>query len=445
MDFFEKEKPDNISSGTPLADRMRPTKLNELVGQEELLSPGSPLYTSIEKDRIGSMIFWGPPGCGKTTIAKIIAQHTGMKFLSYSAVTSGIKELKEVIQAAKKRKQFSGERTILFIDEIHRFNKAQQDAFLPYVESGDIILIGATTENPSFEVNAALLSRCRVYVLHKLSDNNIRDLIDRALKGDEKGLGKIEISIQEDALATIVTLADGDARKAFNLLEFCGENGEPDDSGRVMIDKGLVERASQRSILYDKAGEEHFNLISAMHKSMRGSDPDAAIYYLTRMLKGGEDPLYIARRLVRFAVEDVGLADPQAIRMAVAAKETYHFLGSPEGELALIEAAIYLATAPKSNSAYAAYKKVQDEIDTSGTLPVPLFIRNAPTRLMEGIGYGKGYEYDHDSEERYIHQEYFPDELKNKKFYDPGKFGYEAEIRKRLEWWKKQRLREKNK
>ncbi|MBD3169400.1 MAG: AAA family ATPase, partial [candidate division Zixibacteria bacterium] len=385
----------------------------------------------------GSMIFWGPPGSGKTTIARIIANRTGMTFLSYSAVVSGIKEIKEVISAAKKRRKFSGERTILFVDEIHRFNKAQQDAFLPYIESGDIILIGATTENPSFEVNAALLSRCRVYILKKLSGAQIKRLIERALADREKGLGNKKITLEDSALEMIVNIADGDARKAYNMLEFCAETGKMDDSGAVGIDRELVEKAAQRSILYDKSGEEHFNLISALHKSMRGSDPDAAVYYLTRMLKGGDDPMYLARRLVRFAAEDVGLADPNALQVAIAGKETYHFLGSPEGELALVEVAVYLATAPKSNSLYSAYKKAQRTVDDTGALPVPLFIRNAPTALMESIGYGKDYRYDHDSEEHYIPQDYLPEEIKDKRLYKPGKFGYEREIKKRLEWWAK--------
>ena len=437
MELFDEEKPKHENVSTPLADRMRPTDLPELVGQEELLSPATPLYSAIENDRIGSMIFWGPPGSGKTTIARIIANRTGMAFMSYSAAISGIKEIKEVITGARKRKSFSGERTILFIDEIHRFNKLQQDAFLPYVEKGDIILIGATTENPSFEVNAALLSRCRVYILNKLSDENIRTLIKRALEDKANGLGDFAITLKDDALDMIITLSDGDARKAYNLLEFCAENSKASSDGTILINKTLVEKAAQRSILYDKSGEEHFNLISALHKSMRGSDPDAAVYYVARMLKGGEDPLYIARRLVRFAVEDIGLADPHALQIAIAGKEIYHFLGSPEGELALIEVAIYLAAAPKSNSVYTAFKNAQDEIDSSGALPAPFFIRNAPTSLMRAIGYGKDYHYDHNNNDHYIPQEYLPDGINSKKFYYPGKFGYEKEIRKRHEWWMK--------
>ncbi|PJA30455.1 MAG: AAA family ATPase [candidate division Zixibacteria bacterium CG_4_9_14_3_um_filter_46_8] len=436
MNLFEDSQGSSIIADSPLADRMRPITLEELIGQEELLSPEAPLYAAIENDRIGSMIFWGPPGCGKTTIARIIANRTGMIFLSYSAVTSGIKELKDVIAMARKRKKHSGERTILFIDEIHRFNKSQQDAFLPSVETGDIILIGATTENPSFEVVAALLSRCRVYVLKKLSNDNIKALINRALEDEVKGLGKRSLIIDHETCDMIATIADGDARQAYNLLEFCADNGQASPDGVIIIDRILVEQASQRAILYDKGGEEHYNLISALHKSMRGSDPDASVYYLTRMLKGGEDPLYIARRLVRFAVEDVGLADPQAMQVAVAAKETYHFLGSPEGELALVEAAIYLATALKSNSVYAAYKETQKEIDDSGALPVPLFIRNAPTALMKGLGYGEGYQYDHDSKEHFIPQEYLPEKIQARKFYVPGNFGFEKEIQKRLDWWK---------
>jgi putative ATPase len=437
MSLFEEPKKDFDNTSVPLADRMRPVNLEELVGQEQLLSPGSPLYSAIENDRIGSMIFWGPPGSGKTTIAKIIANRTGMAFLSYSAVVSGIKEIKEVIAAAKKRLNFSGERTILFVDEIHRFNKAQQDAFLPYVEHGDIILIGATTENPSFEVIAALLSRCRVYILNRLSDDNIHTLIRRALADADRGLGHLKISIDDRAVAAITAIADGDARKAYNLLEFCAMNGRRSEDGTVTIDKELVEISAQRSILYDKSGEEHFNLISALHKSMRGSDPDAAVYYLTRMLKGGEDPLYIARRMVRFAVEDVGLADPTALQVAIAGKEAYHFLGSPEGELALVHVAVYLATAPKSNSLYAAYGRASKKIEETGALPVPLVIRNAPTNLMKTIGYGRDYRYDHDSEEHYIPQDYLPPEIVGTRFYDPGKFGYEKEIRKRLDWWAK--------
>ncbi len=441
MDLFSNPKQTNNKDSVPLAERMRPTDLEDLVGQEDLLSEESPLYLSIANDRLGSMIFWGPPGSGKTTIAKIIANRTGMSFLYYSAVTSGIKELKGVISASRKKNRFSGERTILFIDEIHRFNKAQQDAFLPSVESGDIILIGATTENPSFEITSALLSRCRVYVLNKLSPDNIKSLIRRALTDSEKGLGNKKITLEDNALNMIITIADGDARRAYNLLEFCAENPPAKEDGKIIITSQLVQKASQKAILYDKSGEEHYNLISALHKSLRGSDPNAAIYYLIRMLKGGEDPMYIARRLIRFAVEDIGLADPTALRIAVSAKEVYHFLGSPEGELALVEAAVYLATAPKSNTVYLAYTTAIAEIDSSGALPVPLFIRNAPTKLMESIGYGKGYAYDHNNNEHYIPQEYLPKKIKDKKFYQPGKFGYEREIRKRLDWWGKLKLK----
>lgn len=439
MTLFDKVKTgsDKNTSGAPLADRMRPRTLDEFVGQKHLVGKGKVLRELIENDRLNSIIFWGPPGSGKTTLAKIIARKTKSRFISFSAVTSGIKQIKEIMKIASFNQSEHGTRTILFIDEIHRFNKAQQDAFLPYVEHGDIILIGATTENPSFEVIAALLSRCRVYILNRLSDNNIHTLIRRALGDARRGLGHMKISIDDRAVDAITAIADGDARKAYNLLEFCAMNGRRLEDGTVTVDKELVEISAQRSILYDKSGEEHFNLISALHKSMRGSDPDAAVYYLTRMLRGGEDPLYIARRLVRFAVEDVGLADPTALQVAIAGKEAYHFLGSPEGELALVHVAVYLATAPKSNSIYAAYGKAVGKIEETGALPVPLVIRNAPTNLMKMIGYGRDYRYDHDSEEHYIPQDYLPPEIAGTRFYDPGKFGYEKEIRKRLDWWAK--------
>jgi len=442
VDLFEKEK--KKAAGTPLADRMRPRNFEEFVGQDHILGPGKPLRAAIETDQVGSTIFWGPPGSGKTTVAYLIAAHSKAHFASYSAVTSGVKEIKEVVAAAHIRRSQRGQKTILLIDEIHRFNKAQQDAFLPHVEKGTIVLIGATTENPSFEVVAPLLSRCRVYALERLTEAQMEQILERALSDEERGLGKQEIRFEEGVLSTISHLSDGDGRVALSLLEFCVDTISPDAKGTKSITIKDVEEAVQKKFLvYDKAGEEHYNLISALHKSLRDSDPDGALYWLARMLSAGEDPLYLARRMIRFASEDIGNADPQALQVAVAAKDSYHFLGSPEGELALAQAAVYLATAPKSNAVYAAFSEATKDAREYGSLPVPFHIRNAPTAHMKAWGYGKDYKYAHDSPDAQVEQEHLPDKLKGRKYYRPHERGFEREIKKRLEYW--QRLKTKTK
>ena len=424
----------------PLADRFRPATLDEFVGQEHIVGDGAYLREAIKKDEISSIILWGPPGSGKTTLARIISNHTNADFVSFSAVVSGIKDIREVVARAKTR---SG-KTILFVDEIHRFNKAQQDAFLPYIEDGTIILIGATTENPSFEVISPLLSRSRVLVLNPLTDEQIRIIIKGALKNTERGLGNVAAGIEDEALDALVTFSGGDARRALNTLEQASILMKSDGDDANIITVTDIEKAAQRRMLrYDRAGEEHFNIISAIHKSMRGSDPDAALYWFCRMLEGGEDPLYIARRVVRFASEDVGNADPQALQVAIAAAESYRFLGSPEGELAIAQAVVYCATAPKSNSMYTAYSYARKDARKYGELPVPLHIRNAPTRLMKDIGYGAGYEYDHDSEDHYSGQEHLPDELQGRRYYVPSRFGFEKKITERLKWWaEKKRMKD---
>ncbi len=415
----------------PLADRIRPSTLGDFVGQEKILGPGTPFRKAIEEDRVGSIILWGPPGTGKTTIARLIAKNSKARFVPFSAVTSGIRDIKNIIAEAKA---YGQDGMILFIDEIHRFNKAQQDAFLPHVEKGTIKLIGATTENPSFEVIGALLSRCRVYMLEPLSPDNLITILNRATTDKENGLGDLELSITEDALHQIIQLSGGDARQCLNLLEFCAETVS--ESGKKEIDMALVTEASQRkTLLYDKSGEEHFNLISALHKSMRASDVDASLYWLARMLDAGEDPRYIVRRVIRFAVEDVGLADPRAIQLALAAKDTYLFLGSPEGELAIVQAVIYLALAPKSNSAYMALKKTQDTVKDKPAYQVPMQIRNAPTSYMKAWGYGQGYRYAHDFEDAFAYMECLPDELIGSRFYFPTDRGMEAKLKEKLEWW----------
>jgi putative ATPase len=392
----------------PLADRMRPKTFDDVVGQPDLSSKGSVLRTLIEAGEVPSMIFWGPPGCGKTTLAKLIAGVAGMEFIELSAVTSGLTEVRQVLREAEARLDFQAKRTILFIDEIHRFNKSQQDAFLPWVENGTIILIGATTENPSFEVNAALLSRCRVFVLQKLSSDDIRGVIERALKDRERGLGAKKLSIPEEVMGELITVADGDARVALNALELTAK------AGNVTLES--LRAALQRThILYDKTGEEHYNVISALHKSMRGSDPDAALYWLGRMLEGGDEPLYIARRLIRFASEDIGLADPQALVQAVAAYQACHFIGMPECNVILAQCVAYLAKAPKSNALYVAYASVREDIQRLPNEPVPLHIRNAPTKLMKDLDYGKGYKYNPDFDGP-VDQDYLPDRLKGKKY-----------------------------
>ncbi len=424
----------------PLADRMRPTTLDEFIGQEEILGPDSPLRRLLAQGKLRSMIFWGPPGCGKTTLALILARICESEFVSLSAVTASIREVREVMERARINRNRYGRRTLLFIDEIHRFNKAQQDAFLPFVEDGSIILIGATTENPSFSVIAPLLSRCEVIVLKRLSETHLCEILQRAVHDPDRGLGRQPVEVSSELLTKIAQLSDGDARRALNLLELCVEITTPDEQGRLILTNETLSQAlRRRHLVYDKEGEEHYNLISALHKAMRGSDPQAALYWAQRMLTSGEDPLYLARRMIRFASEDVGNADPQALVLALAAREAYEVLGSPEGELALLQCVVYLATAPKSNALYVAQARVQAEIEQSGSLPVPLHLRNAPTKLMRELGYGRDYVYDHDAPGRFAAQEFFPPEVKTRVFYQPGAFGFEREIAKRMAWWEKLR------
>jgi putative ATPase len=412
----------------PLAERMRPRSLDEFLGQEHLLGPGKPLRVQIERDDASSMIFWGPPGVGKTTLAKIIAETTKATFIEFSAVLAGIKEIKQVMADAEKAASW-GTRTILFIDEIHRFNRAQQDAFLPWVERGSIRLIGATTENPSFEINSALLSRCRVYTLHALSDTQIVSLLERALTDPNRGLGAQQLTAGEGALDLLASYASGDARNALNALEVAAKLA----ADRTITREVATEALQQRVLLYDKQGEEHYNLISALHKSIRNSDPDASMYWLGRMLKAGEDPLYVARRLVRMAVEDVGLASPEALHITLAARDTVDFLGSPEGDLALAEAAVYLALAPKSNALYTGYGAVLSDIENTRQEPVPLHLRNAPTRLMKELDYGKGYQYAHDVEGRVADMECLPESLRSRSYYHPTQEGREKLMAQRLD------------
>jgi putative ATPase len=445
--------------GRPLADRMRPRTLDEYVGQEHLIGPGKPLRAQIERDDIGSLIFWGPPGTGKTTLAKIIASMTRAEFIEFSAVLSGIKEIKQVMAEAERARQY-GTRTIVFVDEIHRFNKAQQDAFLPHVEKGNIRLIGATTENPSFEIISALLSRSRVYVLKPLTEDQIVLLLRRALEDTERGLGAMNLSASDDIFRQIAAYSSGDARSAYNVLEVgaalaldktrasgkespnaqlpesAGKAGAPAQvlSSAHEITTDIVQDALQkRVLLYDKAGEEHYNLISALHKSVRNSDPDASLYWLARMLEAGEDPLYVARRIVRMAVEDIGLADPNALAVCMAARDAVDFLGMPEGNLALAQAAVYLAVAPKSNALYTAYSDVQRDVERTAAEPVPLHLRNAPTSLMKNLGYGKDYQYAHDLENKVADMQCLPDNLKDRHYYHPTNEGIEKRIRQRLE------------
>jgi putative ATPase len=422
------------AASTPLAQRMRPRTLDEVVGQEHLLAPGKPLRLQIERDDPGSIIFWGPPGVGKTTLAQIIARVTKADFIEFSAVLSGIKEIKQVMADAAKAREF-GTRTIVFVDEIHRFNKAQQDAFLPHVEKGNIRLIGATTENPSFEIISALLSRSRVYVLKPLSEAQIVSLLHRALEDREHGLGEMGIGAEEEALAKIAAYASGDARSGYNVLEIAAQLAQ-DRAGNTqpVITSDLVTDALQkRVLLYDKSGEEHYNLISALHKSVRNSDVDASLYWLGRMLASGEDPMYIARRVVRMAVEDIGLASPQALSVCLAARGAYDFLGTPEGELALAQAVAYLALAPKSNAIYTAFGAVQEDVEKTTADPVPLHLRNAPTGLMKAFGYSKGYQYAHDLETKVADMQCLPDNLRDRRYYHPGSEGFERELAKRME------------
>ncbi len=431
MDMFENTLIN--SRDRPLADRMRPKSLDEFIGQEKLVGPGKILRNAIEEDRIFSMLFWGPPGTGKTTLAAIIAQRSGSRFVPYSAVTVGVKEIKELAAHAKDDLKYSGAKTILFLDEIHRFNRSQQDYLLPHVERGTLILIGATTENPSFEVNSALLSRLRVFILEPLSEEDIRKILRRALTDSDSGLGTLDAKLAEEAENLIIQLSGGDARSALNMLEPAAVEAHKHHDGNVSAEI-VREVAQQRSLLYDKTGEEHYNLISALHKSLRDSDPDAGLYWMGRMIEGGEDPLYIARRLVRFASEDVGLASPRALEQAIAAYQACRFIGLPECALALAQAVVFLATSPKSNSLEAAYIAVKEEIARTGHLPVPLHIRNAPTRFMKGIGYGRGYKYAHDYPDATVDQEHLPEEIRGKSFYHPTERGYEQSIK---EWMEK--------
>ena len=423
--FFEQE------GSAPLAARLRPRTLEEFVGQEHLIGEGKVLRRLIESDRISSMIFWGPPGVGKTTLARVIANRTQAAFIDFSAVTSGIKEIREVMQQADQNRRF-GEKTIVFVDEIHRFNKAQQDAFLPFVEKGSIILIGATTENPSFEVNGALLSRCKVFVLQSLGAPDLVKLLQRALT-DPRGFGRLKVEIQPEMLEAIANFANGDARSALSTLEMVLLNGDTSGDAVTVTRETLEQCTSKKSLLYDKKGEEHYNLISALHKSMRNSDPDAAVYWLARMLEAGEDPLYVARRVVRFASEDVGLADPRALELAVAAYQACHFLGMPECNVHLTQAVVYLSLAPKSNAMETAYLSAREDALKQLAEPVPLIIRNAPTRLMKELDYGKGYQYAHDYEDKLTAMQCLPDSLAGREYYRPTEEGLEGRFKTRLQ------------
>jgi putative ATPase len=444
-DLFEPaHSVEEAGRGSPLADRMRPTSLDLFLGQEELVGEGAILRRMIEEDRLSSVIFWGPPGSGKTTLARLIADRTGSQFLEYSAATSGSREMKTVMVHAKEVRRNSGKRTILFVDEVHRFNKAQQDAFLPYVENGDVILIGATTENPSFEVNAALLSRSKVFVFYPLTVDLIKDLVLRAISEDTELQG-IDLELSEKALEIICTNADGDARRALNALEFAALLAKSDKEGRKQIGAEEVTRAIQgKSLAYDKSGEEHYNIISALHKSIRGSDPDASLYWLARMLEAGEDRRYLLRRLARVAVEDVGMADPAALIHASAASQAFDFVGVPEGDLILAHLVIYLSMAPKSNTVYRAFGAAVRDVEKKPAYQVPLHIRNAPTELMKDLNYGKGYEYSHDMPYTLSYHSFFPEELGERKYYRPGDSGREKDVAARLQE-KKKRIAEMRK
>ena len=441
MDLFEKSDPGhkevNSAGSVPLAERMRPQDINHCVGQQHLIGEGKPLRIFIEKDEVPSMIFWGPPGCGKTTLARIISRHTNAEFFQLNAVSSGVQDVRKILDRAHANRTRFQRRTILFIDEIHRFNKSQQDAVLPFVEDGTIILIGATTENPSFEVTSPLLSRSRVIPLKPLSGEELKTIVNRALMDSLHGIGDLKVELDDDAFAHLVSASNNDARVALNTLEIAAQNTPPGPDGKRHVNLAAIEDSLQhRALLYDRAGDQHFDIISALHKSMRGSDPDAALYWLARMLEAGEDPLYIARRLVRFASEDVGMADPQALVIAMAAQQAVHFIGMPEGNLALAEAVVYLATAPKSNSLYTAYTKAQEEVKEGATTSVPLHLRNPVTGVMKDLGYGKDYKYAHNFPDHFVEQQNLPDALKGKKFYTPSEQGYEKTVLGRLKtWW----------
>jgi len=441
MDMFEQRAEEQKMQEAPLATRMRPNSLHTFVGQEHLIGSGRVLRKAIESGKIPSMILWGPPGCGKTTLAYIIASTTGANFSPVSAVSANVNDLRRIIEEAKGRRQMSMQKTILFIDEIHRFNKTQQDAVLPFVEDGTITLIGATTENPSFEVTSPLLSRSRVMPLKPLTDYEIQVIITRALKDGLRGLGDLNVELAPEALSHLTAMSNNDARVALNTLEMAALSTPPDNEGKRYITLPTIEDALQhRALLYDKSGDQHFDMISALHKSMRGSDPDASLYWLARMLEAGEDPLYIARRLIRFASEDVGMADPQALVIAMAAQQAVHFIGMPEGNLALAEAVVYLATAPKSNSLYEAYSRAQQEVKQGPGESVPLHLRNPVTPLMKEMGYGKDYKYAHDYPEHFVEQQNLPDSLQNKKYYTPSDQGYEKQVIARLKaWWQKKK------
>ncbi len=437
MDLFDHKAQESLKKEAPLAARMRPRTLEEFVGQEHIIAPGHVLRRAIESGQLPSIILWGPPGSGKTTLAQVIANVSSSYFVPMSAVTAGVADLRRVVDEARKRRKLTAQRTILFIDEIHRFNKGQQDAILPYVENGEVTFIGATTENPSFEVISALLSRCRVYTLNALPDDDVRTIVERALADAENGLADLKVDLAPDALQTLVSMANGDARVALNALEMAARAVRPGaDGGRQVALNDIEESMQKRALLYDKAGEQHYDLISALHKTLRGSDPDAALYWLGRMLEAGEDPLYIVRRLIRFASEDVGMADPQALVVCVAAQQAVHFVGMPEGNLALAQAVVYLATAPKSNSLYTAYGRVQKDVETTRNDPVPLHLRNAPTGLMKNLGYGKGYKYAHEYEGHFVEQQNLPDAMKGRRYYFPTEQGFEKTVLARLRaWW----------